>query len=161
MFLESVNQGAFLPGTSSSIQSPICPRCKQPRPESQLEKSNAIPHIFVVDMLNVSCCCPYLHIPSEAQLEGYPFLRRHLSLWNNGQSSTKVDREHENTTRAAGGPWEKSIRAPAAVPFETKNMPAGGESIDLSTGYAGNEELHNVEGGWEYRRSATKGGHFL
>ena len=125
------------------------------------EEQRYTPYILVIDMLYINCCCPHLHIPGEAQLEGYPFLRRHLSLWNNGQSSTMVDLEHEDTMRAVGRPWEKSIRAPAAVPFEAKNMPAGGESIDLSKGYAGNEELHNVEGGWEHRRSATKAGRYL
>lgn len=150
---ESGNQGAFLPGASSSIQSPICPRCKRPRPESQLETSSAIPHIFVTDMY-VSCCCPNFEMPNEAQLESHPFLRRHLSLWNNGVSSENSEMEDENTKRATGVPWEKSIRAPAAVPFETKNLPVGGESIDFSKEYVGNAELHNVEGGWKHQRSA-------
>lgn len=93
-------------------------------------------------------------MPNEAQLESHPFLRRHLSLWNNGVSSENSEMEDENTKRATGVPWEKSIRAPAAVPFETKNLPVGGESIDLSKEYVGNAELHNVEGGWKHQRSA-------
>jgi len=155
MLPESGNRGAFLPETSSRIRSPMCPRCKLPRLESQLGKSDTIPHIFVIDAVYISCCCPNFQMPSETQMAGHHFLRRHSSLWEDGQSSPELDIVYEETTSAAGIPWEKSIRAPVAVPFEAKNMPIGGQTIDPLKGHAGNEELHVVEGGCAHRGRAT------
>jgi hypothetical protein len=151
MLPDSGNRGASLPQTSSSIQSPIYPRCMHPRLESQVGKRNPIPHIFVIDATYINCCCPNFQMPSETQIAGHQFLRRHLSLWGNRQSLPDLDIVYEDTTSVAGIPWKKSIRAPVAVPFEAKNMPAGGEPIDLSKGHAGNEELYVVEGGWAHR----------
>jgi len=94
-------------------------------------------------------------MPSEKEMAGYHFLRRHSSLWEKGQVSPDLDVVYEENTNASHLPWETSIRAPVAVPFVAENMPLGGQSIDPSEGHAGEgEEVRAVESGWVHRGHA-------